>query len=293
MSSETTQLQGLRSSTKRKRQVVTPGSEWTEKELDFFKIKIKPEDNFETFFGNSPSLNFSDEVTEFMEMDLARADILETIDWDSIKHKQVSRLIKNIISVTKTHKNMESSVDEFAKILFEIFDYDEKDLTICMREEIQLEMCGSKTSAKPDLCIETSSLTIKLLVQEDKSYQVSSSKALANTNPEAQVIAEAIGAFQENNKIRKKFGKPDKRSQLIPCITMLGTYPTFYLFTVTNELANSVKNGEEPENSTIIKQYKIPMRSLSFSDAILINTYKIQILQCYAALKKFVTITDK
>jgi hypothetical protein len=289
MNSET---QELRSGTKRKRQVAIPGSEWSDKELDFFKIKVETEEKFEIFFGEPPPLNFSDEILEFIKMDLARADILETINWESIKSKQVSRLIKNIISVTKTHKNMESSVDEFAKILFEIFDYDEKDLTICMREEIQLEMCGSKTSAKPDICIETSKLTIKLLVQEDKSYQVSSSKSLTNTNPEAQVIAEAIGAFQENNKIKMKFGKPIKENQLIPCITMLGTYPTFYLFTVTKKLADSVKNGEEPKNITVIKQYKIPMFSLSFSDAILINNYKLHILQCYAALKKFVTVSE-
>jgi hypothetical protein len=39
-------------------------------------------------------------------------------------------------------------------------------------------------------------LTIKLLVQEDKSYQVAT-----RVNPEAQVVAEAIAAFQENNRI--------------------------------------------------------------------------------------------
>lgn len=149
-------------------------------------------------------------------------------------------------------------------------------------------MCGARTYAKPDLCIETSKLTIKLLVQEDKNYIVSTSNNLMNTNPEAQVIAEAIAAFQENNRINEKFDIPINKEQLIPCITMVGTYPIFYLFNVTKELADAVKNGEEPTKITYIKRYKIDMQSIPLGDAMLIKKHKLNIIKCYIALRKFV-----
>jgi hypothetical protein len=191
----------LHSGTKRKRKTVTPGSEWSEKELDFFKIKIKPEKNFIDFFEEkNPDLEkFPEHIKEILNNDISSVDIFETIDWKTIKTKQAARFIKIVLAVTRTNTNVESAVDDLVRTIFEMFDYDEGDLLIRTREEIELEMCGSKTSAKPYICIETSKLTFKLLVQEDKSYQNSKSKTL---NPEAQVIAEAIAAFQENNKIR-------------------------------------------------------------------------------------------
>ena len=213
--------------------------------LKFLKIKVVPERNFELFFNENPSTNLSESIGHIVNLDLSSADILETIDWNTIKSKQLSIFAKQVLAVTKTHKNLESAVDDLARTLFEIMDYDTIDLSIHTREELKLDMCGTRTSAKPDLCIETSRLTIKLLVQED-NYMISTSKNLMNTNPEAQVIAEAIAAFQENNKINARFDEPLSDGQLITCITMQGTYPTFYLFNVTKELADAIKNGEEP-----------------------------------------------
>jgi len=278
----------MRSGAKRKITTVTPGSDWSSKELDFFKIHIKLERNFEQFFNQEPTTIFPKDIEEIIELDLSNADILERIDWNTIGSKQLSRFAKHVLAVTKTHKSVESAVDDLAKTIFEILDYDAKDLSIHTREELQLDMCNARTYAKPDICIETSRLTIKLLVQEDKNYIVSTSKTLMNTNPEAQVIAEAIAAFQENNKINVKFDLPINNEQLIPCITMIGTYPTFYLFNVTKKLADAVKNGEEPTDITYIKRYKIDMQSMPLGDAMLINRHKYTIIQCYMALRKFV-----
>lgn len=275
----------MRSGVKRRFAAVTPGSEWSNKELEFFKIQVEPEKSFRRFFDQDPITDFPDNIKDIIDLDLSSADILENIDWDTIRSKQLSRFAKHVLSVTKTHKNVDSAVDDLAKTIFEILDYDTKDLSIHTREELQLDMCGMRTCAKPDICIETSRLTIKLLVQEDI---VSVSKDLMNTNPEAQVIAEAIAAFQENNKINTKFNLPINEEQLIPCITMVGTYPIFYLFNVTKQLADAVKNGEEPSDVTHIKRYKIDMRSMPLGDAMLINKYKLNIVQCYMALRKFV-----
>ncbi|KAF0348190.1 hypothetical protein F8M41_015571 [Gigaspora margarita] len=145
-------------------------------------------------------------------------------------------------------------------------------------------MCGSRTYAKPDMCIETSRLVIKLLVQEDKSYKVSNQ----DTDAESQVFAEAIASFQGNSKT-KKFKSP-LEAQLIPCITLLGTYPTFYLFKVTKMLSECVKMGNRPKETTIVKRYDIPAEIDPYllRDAMLVQEYRQHIFQCYEAFKKFV-----
>jgi hypothetical protein len=279
-----------RSGIKRKRIRVTPGNEWSDNELNFFLIEIQEEKDFMSFFGRNPHRleEFSEDVREILNIDLSNVSALRNIDWKSMNRKQVSRFVKQIFSVTKTHMNEESAVDDFARTVLECFNYDDDDLVIRSREELRLDMCGHRTSAKPDLCVETSVLTIKLLVQEDKSYQVSMDRTFSNTNPEAQVIAEAIAAFQENNKTLRRLRLPLKESQTIPCITMLGTYPTFYLFHVTQNLADAVKEGEEPENISVVKRYTIPITGLPLGDALLDNGIKHHAFQCYAALRDLI-----
>jgi hypothetical protein len=277
----------LRTGKKRKRNIVS-GSNWSNEELKFFKIDIENIKNFEDFFNEKPSDTFTNEIKEILDYDLSSVDVFENISWKSIKSKQLLRYIKDIQAVTKTHVNEESSVDDFAKTLLQLFDYDYADLSIRTREEIDLEMCGGKTSAKPDLCIEKSNYMIKLLVQEDKSYNVANDKNYKGENPEAQVIAEAIAAFQVNIKLKNRFDIEIEKSQLIPCITMLGTYPTFYLINVTQELAECVKNGEEPNNITKVKKYKIPIHNPSIGDIMLSQKYKLKIFQCYSSFKKFI-----
>lgn len=108
----------LRSGTKRKITKVTAGSDWSDKELEFFKIQIRPEKNFKKFFNEDDITTFSNNIKEIIELDLSSADILETIDWNKIKSKQLSRFAKHVLAVTKTHKNVESAVDDLARTIF-------------------------------------------------------------------------------------------------------------------------------------------------------------------------------
>ncbi|CAG8699028.1 9228_t:CDS:1, partial [Scutellospora calospora] len=243
-------------------------------------------EDFGKFFQESPPNieNLSDQVKEVLSIDLSKVNVLSSIDWKNIKHVQASRVIKSILAVTRTHLNTESAVDDLAKSTLELFNYDDGDLRIQSREELKLEMCGSRTYAKPNICIKTSRLVIKLLVQEDKSYKVSNQ----DTDAESQVFAEAIASFQGNSRA-KKFKLP-LEAQLIPCITLLGTYPTFYLFKVTKVLSECVKKGNRPEEKTIVKRYDIPAEIDPYllRDAMLVQEYRQHIFQCYEAFKKFV-----
>ncbi len=69
----------------------------------------------------------SGNASVIVDLDLSRADILETIDWSSIGSKPITRFTKHVLAVTK---NEESAVDDLAKAKFELLDYDDNDLII-------------------------------------------------------------------------------------------------------------------------------------------------------------------
>jgi hypothetical protein len=78
-------------------------------------------------------------------------------------------------------------------------------------------------------------------------------KTLSNrTDAESQVILEAIlvAAFQFNNQKREERGLASLVAMTIPCITMSGTRPTFYLVPVTQELSTAVIGGLYPATET-------------------------------------------
>ena len=57
---------------------------------------------------------------------------------------------------------------------------------------------------------------------------------------EAQIIAEAIAAFQTNNERHGAHSLDPLGFMNIPCITMASTQATFYVVLVTTELSDAV-----------------------------------------------------
>jgi hypothetical protein len=78
--------------------------------------------------------------------------------------------------------------------------YDQPNRLVRQQKHIPLYMCGSNVDAKADVCVvdySPENKGILLLVQEDKRF-------LEQGDPEPQVIAEAIAAFQTNNLRRAR-----------------------------------------------------------------------------------------
>ena len=84
---------------------------------------------------------------------------------------------------------------------------------------------------------------ILLVLQENYSNR---------SDPQPQAIAEAIAAYQENNMRRRHLHLPPLNTMTIPCITMVGTCPTFYLVPVTQELSEAVVAGRWPKVETMV-----------------------------------------
>lgn len=280
----------LRSGTTKLQTICKPGSEWNNNDLKYYNIRVHQETDYNIFFGKQMHDNlYNDDVSIFLSYDLSSVTFQQNIDWASIRPKSVMTVIKDMMAVTKTHRYEESAVDDLAKSVLQLFDYDDGDRSIRTREILDLDMANGKTQAIPDVCVETMELSIKLLVQEDKSYNVGNDRHLMGSNPEAQLIAEAVAAFQENTKIYCRLGKLDvPKYQLFPGIVMLGTCPTFYLIPVDEKLANYIRFGTKPETETVVKKFVIPDLPINISDVMLSQKHARVICCCYQSFKKYV-----
>ena len=102
-------------------------------------------------------------------------------------------------------------------------------------------------------------------------------------DPEPQVIADAIATFQCNNRIRARLGEPERNSMTIPCITMIGTRPIFYLVPVTRVLSEAVATAQYPLSTTVVKKCVVTSNSCRLSEGMETPDFRQVALQHYTA----------
>lgn len=136
-------------------------------------------------------------------------------------------------------------------------------------------MCGTET----DVCIKNND-NILLLLQEDKAYGT-------HSDPEPQLIAEAIAAFQYNNEIRHRyFHSAELDSYTFPCITMIGSYARFYKIPISQELNQAVIHGYKPSFVTRVECFDVLENDrLSTLGMAQLNARK-KILQCFKLMRE-------
>ena len=88
------------------------------------------------------------------------------------------------------------------------FCLDTKFLIASFSSERAYFSCGGRTRTKTDLRVVNRNSEILLAMQEDKSN-------LERMDPEPQLIAEAISAYQHNNMYLKRIGLPIIRANVI------------------------------------------------------------------------------
>jgi len=148
------------------------------------------------------------------------------------------------------------------------------------RKVVPLLICGEYRHAKTDVCrLNNDTTRILLLVQEDKR-----DLEQRGLDPQAQLIAEAIAAFQENVKIH------GLKETVIPGIVMIGTFPIFYKTPVTQELADAVTHGTFPAERITVYSHTpvLPRLQRRLNEGMRLLDNRQIILQCYEAFKKFI-----
>ena len=251
------------------------GSDWGRNELRAYNIQVVTED-LVTFFG-----------TDQLPPPTVRAAVLANESYPAAGlPNNDDRLFFRYMHEAMLHPaGEESAVDDFAAHLLEMIGYDQPDRLVRQRKDIPLYMCGSNVHAKTDVCVVDCSPENKgilLLVQEDKRY-------LEQGDPEPQVIAEAIAAFQTNNLRRARAGQPTVNAQALPAITMTSTAPTFYKVDVTSALIEAIESAQYPEHDTIVHKLVPPVQrplELEFHGMRPLDNRRI-IFSCFEAFKQF------
>lgn len=137
-------------------------------------------------------------------------------------------------------KKLQPAVDSFAEKFLEKLGNALGFWIILTRQSLPLLICGSNCNAQTDVCI-CDEHDILLLVQENKRLN-------NDIDPEPQLIAEAIAAYQRNNRTwQRDLHLPILEEINFPAITLVGTFPTFYKIRVTAALNDAVVTGRYPE----------------------------------------------
>ncbi|KAI0274229.1 hypothetical protein BGY98DRAFT_995401 [Russula aff. rugulosa BPL654] len=240
-------------------------SKWTLNDLDSYNITLKELDPC-SFFGlqglPQPSVDH---------------ELLENVDAGAMQQVDHAQLI-NYLDYAMTPEGGKSAVIDFVFRLFRPLGYVHLGQYAHKRVDLPLSICGENRHAETSVCIinhSQESNHIVLLVQAVKRSKHEP------VNTPAQLVAEAVAAFNKNNAKREAIGHPPLAEQVIPAIIMVGTSPVFYKIPVTRTLSTHIRHGTyPPEETRVTYCYPIVPRPSSWHE----------ILKCYEAFKTIVGI---
>lgn len=191
---------------------VKSGSDWSRNELLAYNIIVHCQDPI-NFFGHELELGSINHLDPNL---FSFADPTISVDFS----KETSHFLAYLDLASRANAGQDSV--ELAKSVLEVTGFDQIGTILRTRYNIPLMICGDhQRAARPNVCLVHLNTMILLVVQEHNA-------AFSLNDPEPQIIAEAIAAFQHNNRERVDLGLPQLDTMTIPCITMVGTRPSFY-----------------------------------------------------------------
>ncbi|KIJ42665.1 hypothetical protein M422DRAFT_254106 [Sphaerobolus stellatus SS14] len=228
------------------------GSDWSSNELPAYNVTIVERDEQQFFSGPLPPYTGP---AGFVQYEGRVRGI----------NKESLALIKRLNLVMKTGEGEESAVGDFATEVLRALGYETEQTVIRTRKALRLNVDSH----------------ILLLVQQDKSH-------ISLTDSEAQLVAQAIAAFQTNNVNRHaNLFLSLLQSYVFPGITVIGTFPCFYKIKVTHDLNLAVRTGQYPAVETVVERYT-PRVPSHLNDGMRPLDNRLKILQCYEAFKQIV-----
>jgi len=244
------------------------GSDWSTNELLAYNIAVQRQDVV-NFFGHE--LGPIDHLDSNL---LSSADPTTASDFS----KETYRFLIYLDLASRANAGQESAIDDLAKSVLEVTGFDQTGTILRTRYDIPFTICGdSRRAARSDVCLVHVNSMILLVVQKDKTV-------FSSSDPEPQIIAEAIATFQYNNRKRVDRGLPQLDTMTIPCITMVGTRPFFYQIPVTRQLSDGVATGQFPPQPTVVRRCGPPARRRA-SEGMEVPDYRRIALQYYDAFR--------
>lgn len=247
-----------------------PASAWNKNDLRAYNIQVVPE-TVATFFGNTnlpPSLTSPANLAHDVYPDIG----LLTDD----------ELFSDYLDYAMRSPGMRQRSIYFILCLLGLLRYNTPNRCILLHKHLPLFMCSTKTLAKPDYSVIDHASRNILLVLEDRKH-------LEGKDPGPHLIAEAIAAFQFNNRRLSAAGLPTVNAAVMPGITMVGTAPTFYKIDLTTTLVEAVELGKYPTQTTTVHKLTPPVQAPShlLQDGMRPLNNRAVILSCFEAFKQF------
>jgi len=251
------------------KRVAKSGNDWTTEDLCAYNVIVEARD-FGSFFGQpSPILQPFELLTN------QRADEMTSAE---------NHLVISFMDLAMNRiPNEESKVAQFTEKLLAALEYESLSRCVVLQQQMPLFICGESRDATADVCIMDMS-EILMVVQEDKRHMDAG-------EPQPQLIAEAIAAFQFNNYKRTRIlNEPALVSKVIAGITMLGTAPTFFKIPVTQDLVSAVELGRYPPTPTVVTMHvpDVPRPTYLVAEGMEPLDNREIIFACFEAFKQFV-----
>ncbi|KAF6747963.1 hypothetical protein DFP72DRAFT_1015857 [Ephemerocybe angulata] len=214
--------------------------DWTYNELYACNISITPVSPAD-FFQPTP-----DPSLGHLDPSILTTHATDADDLDLNLSDATSEYLGYLDLATRGYQ--ESATIDFAAATLRLLGFGDSTTTVATRHAIPLVICGETRAAQTDVCvIHRPSRTILLVLVIDRTI-FGDDTAVGNV--EAQVVAGAIAVYQFNNDARAANGLPVLEAMTVPCISMSGTKPTFYVMAVTRKLSDAVITDQYPASET-------------------------------------------
>ncbi|KAJ8522195.1 hypothetical protein ONZ45_g1219 [Pleurotus djamor] len=191
------------------------------------------------------------------------------------------------LDLTIIPEKEEPAVLDFTVTLFKYLGYVRRQRVARTRVKLPLLICGENKHAQAD------ALLLNTSPENDILLLVQACKRLDRLDPvcaKAQLVAQAVPAFNENNAQREAAGYPPIEGK--GGIVMVGTSPIFFKIPATQNLAAHIRNGTyPPEETHVIYCYpSVPRPSRLRYGGMKPLDNRREILRCYEAFRAVVGI---
>jgi hypothetical protein len=129
-------------------------------------------------------------------------ELLNNVDANAMQQEHNIELV-NYLNMAMTPEMTEMSVDDYSTDLLQYLHYVRGHRVLRQRADLPLLICGEKRHAKTDACLYHALQHNICFIQENKRLGQT-----GLTDVPAQLVAEAVAAFNANNVARKAAGQP-------------------------------------------------------------------------------------
>ncbi|KAF9455730.1 hypothetical protein BDZ94DRAFT_1277447 [Collybia nuda] len=148
------------------------------------------------------------------------------------------------------------TTSDFAAHLLRILGFSQLPNRLVRRNiDLPLYTCGRSLHVIADVCLwDPINQTALMIIKEDKRTHDPHSG-----DPEPQLFAQAIAAFQSYNRALRAARLPPVDTKIIPAVIMAGATPILYKFEITAELVESVQSAQCPTKVTKVQRLVPPV----------------------------------